>query len=66
MVKFLLPRRASTRTRTKGYRCGNHARSIESAHGPRPACRRAGVPAFKILIESDSVKFDENSRLIRI
>jgi hypothetical protein len=28
--------------------------------------RRAGVLAFKILIESDSVKFDENSRLIHI
>jgi hypothetical protein len=60
MVKFLLPRRASTRTRTKRYRCGNHARSIEGAHGMRR------MPALKILIESDSVKFDENSRLIRI
>jgi hypothetical protein len=61
MVKFVLPRRASAHTQTKGYRCGNHARSIERARWPRPR-----VPAFKILIESDSVKFDENSRLIRI
>jgi hypothetical protein len=60
MVKFLLPRRASTRARTKGYYYGNHVRMIEGAHGTR--C----VPAFKILIESDSVKFDENSPLIRI
>jgi hypothetical protein len=60
MVKFLLPRRASARAQTKGYRCGNHVRLIEGAHWP--PC----VPAFKILIEFDSVKFDENSRLIRI
>jgi hypothetical protein len=38
MVKFLLPRRASAQT--KGYRYGNHARLIEGAHWPRPACRR--------------------------
>jgi len=40
MVKFLLPRRASARVQTKGYRCGNHARLIEGTHWPRPACRR--------------------------
>jgi hypothetical protein len=28
--------------------------------------RRAGVPAFKILIEFDFIKFGENSRRIRI
>jgi hypothetical protein len=60
MVKFLLPRRASARVQTKGYRCGNHARLIEGAHGTRR------VPAFKILIEFDFVKFGENSRRIRI
>ena len=60
MVKFLLPRRAIARVHSNGYRCGNHVRSIEGAHGTRR------MPAPKILIESDSVKFDEISRRIRI
>jgi hypothetical protein len=60
MVKILLPRRASTRARTKRYRCGNHARSIEGGHCMRP------VAAFKILIEFNPVKFDEKPRPICI
>jgi hypothetical protein len=60
MVKFVLPRRASAPAQTKGYRCGNHARSIEGGHC---TCR---VAAFKILIKFDPVKFDEKPRPIRI
>jgi hypothetical protein len=60
MVKFLFPCRAIACAQTKSYRCGNHARSIESAR--RTRC----VPAFKILIEFNFFKIDENSRRIRI
>jgi hypothetical protein len=60
MVKFLLPHRASARAQSKGYRCGNHVRLIEGASRTRQ------MPVSKILIESDSVKFDEISRRIRI
>ena len=60
MVKFRLPRRAIARAEATCYRCGNHARLAEAAHCTHDAS------TFKILSESDSVKFDENSRRIRV
>jgi hypothetical protein len=60
MVKFRLPRHAISHRQTKGYRSGNHPRSLEGVLYIR--C----VLMPKILIEFDSVKFDENSRRIRV
>ena len=60
MVKFRLPRRAMSHGQTKGYRSGNHARSLEA----RSTSGAMLMP--KILIEFDSVNFDENSRRIRV
>jgi hypothetical protein len=60
MVKFLLPRRTETRAGAKYYRRGNHARSAKGSRRPRRG------PTFKILVEFDSVEFDENSRRIRV
>jgi hypothetical protein len=60
MVKFRLPRRAIAPTEAACYRCGNHARSDEAAHCTHNAW------TFRILIEFDSVKFDQNSRRIRV
>jgi hypothetical protein len=60
MVKFLLPRRLSAPAQAKCYRCGNHTRTAESAL----SLGRAAL--FKILVNFDPVKFDKNSRRIRI
>jgi hypothetical protein len=60
MVKFRLPRRDGARADGTCYRCGNHARPAEAAHDTYYAA------TFKILFESDSVKFDKNSRRIRV
>lgn len=60
MVKFLLPRYARMRAAGKYYRRGNHARSGEGTPGPRLLANA------KILIEFDSIKFDENLRRIRV
>jgi hypothetical protein len=60
MVKFRLPRGAIARTKTKSYRCGNHARSSEEGTHTRCAL------TFKTLIEFDIVKFDEKSHRIRV
>jgi hypothetical protein len=54
MVKFLLQRRAGTPAQANRYRCGNHMLRAKV-----PDSRR-GVPIFKILIEFEPVKFDEN------
>ena len=60
MVKILLPRRANARAQADRYRCGNHTPVAEGA------CCSHRAPVSKILIEFDSVKFDENSRRIRV
>jgi hypothetical protein len=60
MVKFLLPRHNIACAKTESYRCGNHVPLAKFAEG----VHRASM--FKILVKCNSVKFDENSRRIRI
>jgi hypothetical protein len=60
MVKFRLLRRARARGQIKGYHCGNHEQPVEGA-----SCTR-GVLTHKILIEFDTVKFEENSHRIHV
>jgi hypothetical protein len=60
MVKFLLPRHAARRVKGKSYRRGNHARCAKE-----PGCADR-APMLKILVEFDSLEFDENSRRIRV
>ena len=55
MVKFRLPRRAIGRVKAAHYRCGNHERLAAGAQHTH------NVSIAKTLIESDPVKFDENS-----
>ena len=60
MVKFRLPRHDIARAEAACYRCANHARLAEGAYCTHYASM------FKILVEPDSVKFDRNSRRIRV
>ena len=59
-MKFLLPHHDSAGAEAEYYRCGNHAQLAKGAHGTHRTSMR------KILVECDSVKFDENSRRIRV
>jgi hypothetical protein len=60
MVKFRLPRRAIARAKSVHYRCGNHAWLAAGAHYTHY------VSIDKTLIESEPVKFYENSRRNRV
>jgi hypothetical protein len=60
MVKFLLPCCEIPHPVDKGYRRGNHAQLVEVS------LMAGQASILKILVESSTVKFDENSRLIRI
>jgi hypothetical protein len=60
MVKFWLPRCAIARAKAVQYRCGNHVWLAAGAHDTHD------VSIAKTLIESELVKFYENSRHNRV